>query len=224
MDWKSFWDELARSKDPHRQVARISKAALPMDIVQKIAQYIIEQLGIQPEDHVLDVCCGNGMLTAELAQYSRHVTGVDLSPEQIQNARLLTQENTTFYEGDGRHLSEVINGQYNKVLCYFSFQYFDTYPKGREAVKAMKTVLKPGGAILLGDVPDHAKKGQFFNTWQDLFKNKVNRFLDRDAMGKFWKTQELDTIAGESGLSGKHLEQPEGMLYSHYRFDYLMQG
>ena len=222
MDWKNFWDQFARSEDPHQQVARISKNDLPVDIVARITHYIMEQLEINENDHVLDVCCGNGVITKELANHCEHVTGVDLSPVQIENARETVPENVTLIEGDGLELSSLVPGQFDKALCYFSFQYFDTYRKGKQAIAEMAKVLKPGGKIFLGDVPDYDKRKAFYQTWDALLKNKIDRLLDRDAMGKFWQVEELDRICQESGLRGQYMKQPEGMLYSHYRFDYLI--
>ena len=223
MDWKNFWDQFAKSDDPHEQVARLSKNDLPVDIIERITRHIMDQLQITKSDSVLDVCCGNGVISKAMAGYCTHVTGVDLSPVQIQNARTAAPENVNFTEGDGLELSSSVSRQYDKILCYFSFQYFDSYQKGKQALSEMQKVLKPGGKIFLGDVPDYAKRKQFYQTWDALLKKKIDRLLDRDAMGKFWQKEELDEICLSLGLKGHYLEQPEGMLYSHYRLDYLVE-
>lgn len=42
---------------------------------------------IKPHWHVLDIGCGNGSLTADLANYCNKVTGIDISPENIKLAK-----------------------------------------------------------------------------------------------------------------------------------------
>ncbi len=48
-------------------------------------RWFIEQL--KPDWLVLDVGCGNGALTSDLSKYCKHVTGIDMSDENIQEAK-----------------------------------------------------------------------------------------------------------------------------------------
>lgn len=52
-------------------------------------RWFIEQL--KPEWSVLDAGCGNGALTADLAKHCRSVVGIDISPENIEQARKRTK-------------------------------------------------------------------------------------------------------------------------------------
>jgi len=48
---------------------------------------LIEVLGPQPGERILDIGCGTGQLTGEIAQSGAEVTGVDNSAEMIEAAR-----------------------------------------------------------------------------------------------------------------------------------------
>jgi trans-aconitate methyltransferase len=44
-------------------------------------------LNAKPGERILDVGCGTGQLTAEIAQFGAEVVGIDSSPEMIDTAR-----------------------------------------------------------------------------------------------------------------------------------------
>lgn len=59
---------------------------------RKATQYIIEKLGLQPENHVLDIGCGIGGAARYIAaQIGSRVTGIDLTPEYITAAKVLSE-------------------------------------------------------------------------------------------------------------------------------------
>lgn len=51
------------------------------------ADFLVNVLGCEPGSHLLDVPCGNGRLSLELARRGYRVTGVDISEEFIEEAR-----------------------------------------------------------------------------------------------------------------------------------------
>ena len=51
-----------------------------------IHRLLIETADIGPEDEVLDVACGPGLVACEVARVARHVTGVDLTRAMIEQA------------------------------------------------------------------------------------------------------------------------------------------
>ena len=105
MNWKTYWDELAARQNPLAQVAR-TKGSIALDetLLDQIALDITKKLDLQSTDRVLDVCCGNGLLSARLSQDCSELTGVDISEKQIQLARQLKHSNLQFF-GRRRHRS-----------------------------------------------------------------------------------------------------------------------
>ncbi|MDX2232490.1 MAG: methyltransferase domain-containing protein [Leptolyngbyaceae cyanobacterium bins.349] len=62
-------------------------AALSVGGETRFRQLAFQGLEIQPDDRVLDLCCGSGQATRFLVQRSRHVTGLDASPRSLQRAQ-----------------------------------------------------------------------------------------------------------------------------------------
>ena len=88
---------------------------------------IIKTVGIDRKDTVLDVACGPGMLTCAVAQVARDVTGVDLVPAMLKQAKLLQKQkklsNMDWIIGDVSKLP-FPDGRYTAVLTRFSFHHF----------------------------------------------------------------------------------------------------
>lgn len=226
MNWQSFWDNKAyQHENPHVQVARVQKGTTSNQAeIEKIARYIQKQLDIQPDEHVLDLCCGNGILSHELAQYCGQLTGVDFSQPHLDIAQKnFPAKNLTYLQGDATQLEAMPIGPFDKINLYFSFQYFDTYDIGQKVVFEMGKKLNPGGKIFIGDVPDAAKISVFYPSWIQRIRYKFARLRGRDQMGRFWKEKEMKQMAEKAGLNIRKLSQPSDFLYQHYRVDYLLE-
>src|SRR5437870_6765395 len=63
------------------------RRAISPDQTTSEAEFLIDHLNCQSGAHVLDVPCGNGRLSFELAKRGFCVTGVDISEEFIEEAR-----------------------------------------------------------------------------------------------------------------------------------------
>src|SRR6185369_4855224 len=84
------------------------RQAIPPSQTQAEAQFLIGHLNCEPGAHVLDVPCGNGRLSLELAERGYRVTGVDISEEFIEEARSASNTDGTpvpqFLLGDMRRI------------------------------------------------------------------------------------------------------------------------
>lgn len=60
--------------------------------VWKLGASVIELLAPQPGERILDVGCGTGQLTAQIAESGSTVVGIDNSPAMIEEARRLFPE------------------------------------------------------------------------------------------------------------------------------------
>jgi cyclopropane fatty-acyl-phospholipid synthase-like methyltransferase len=230
MNWKEFWDRQARNNsDPQAQVGRIrSGRALPEATVVKIVDHIVEQLDLQQEDHLLDLCCGNGLLTRQLAWHCQRALGLDLSESQLAMARQRGGPNHLTYACadavalDAFFESHAPQDQFDKINLYFSFQYLDTFQKGKQAIAGMLNRLRAGGRIFIGDVPDQ----QFFSSFYPTPQARLNYFLKsklgKNDMGKFWSASEMQRIGKELGIKVIRKVQPEFLPYASYRVDYLL--
>ena len=62
-------------------------AEMPAHSNEESVRLLIDLAGIGPEDAVLDVACGPGLVACPLAEVARHVTGIDLTPAMIEQAQ-----------------------------------------------------------------------------------------------------------------------------------------
>lgn len=68
------------------------RRAIPPEHTKSEAEFLIKTLICQPNAHLLDVPCGNGRLSFELAKRGYRVTGVDISEEFIEEARAVARK------------------------------------------------------------------------------------------------------------------------------------
>ncbi len=227
MDWKNYWNERAQGgKTPHDQVGRVGgRARINGEVLKEITAGIRLHLQLKPSDHVLDICCGNGMLTRMLADHCAVVTGVDISPKQISLAKQHNADpDINYLVGDAACIHEAVSASFDKINLYFSFQYLDTFAKGKAAIFGMARLLKPGGCIFIGDVPDAEKLSVYYPSWFKQFKYRLKLILGISSMGKFWHVKEMDAIARSCGLQVNQIKQPSHLPYAHYRVDYILRS
>lgn len=79
-------------------ITRFTKQAFPFAQMSQrhSSHYRLDLMLILSEpkkdDTVLDVACGPGIVACEYAKLVNHVTGIDLTPAMIEQARLLQKE------------------------------------------------------------------------------------------------------------------------------------
>ncbi|WP_407355438.1 methyltransferase domain-containing protein [Methanolobus sp. WCC5] len=112
---------------------------------------------LNPESHVLDLCCGQGRHSLELARRGfRNIDGLDRSHYLIQRAKSSAKKESLtvrFREGDARKTPYATDSFDVVMLLGNSFGYFETSDEDLRVLKEVKRILKPWGKILL-DVAD----------------------------------------------------------------------
>jgi SAM-dependent methyltransferase len=116
-----------------------------------LVELIVQVLGLQPGDHVLDLACGSGDHARRLAKRGLNVLGVDVAPGLITHCREKAAEEglTTarFERSDMRDLA--YQGQFDAVvLLSGSFGFFDDTTNG-EVLAHIVRALKAGGRVLI---------------------------------------------------------------------------
>lgn len=218
MEWRKYWDASAQSEDRLSQVGRLN--ADPGTTVKQAADRIIALLDIRPGDAVLDVCCGNGLITDYLAKPGVEITGVDLSEKLIAIAKM-NNSNIRFMTQNALQLH--IDDTFDKIYIAFSFQYFDKLNEGEKVIENLIKHAKPNALILLTDIPDKARWGTYYNTLLKKFFYFKQKISGRQAMGKFWSERELEKFCSSLSVHGEVIKQPGNLPYSYYRFDYLIK-
>jgi 2-polyprenyl-3-methyl-5-hydroxy-6-metoxy-1,4-benzoquinol methylase len=112
---------------------------------------IISLLNIQPGISVLDLGCGVGRHSLELARHGFHVTGVDRTGKYLEQARESARAEgleVEFVQEDMRVFSR--QDVFDAVINMFtSFSYFEDPDEDRQVVVNVHHSLKSGGVFLL---------------------------------------------------------------------------
>ena len=149
---QSLWREVgsadaARARDLAGRLELRAKAA---DEVEARKTYL-GLLGVIAGERVLDVGCGSGVVTREIARRvgtGGRVVGLDLSPALLRVARELAQEadlgdRIEFREGSVLQLP-FPESSFDAVLCATVLSHV---PGGDTAVPELARVLRPGGRV-----------------------------------------------------------------------------
>ena len=118
---------------------------------------VIAASGMKPGDHVLDLCCGQGRHTMELARRGfQHLTGFDRSRYLIRLARRRSKEagfQITFRESDARFFRAGVSTQDYVMILGNSFGYFANEEDDKKVLAAVARTLHSGGVLVL-DITD----------------------------------------------------------------------
>ncbi|QEU96935.1 SAM-dependent methyltransferase [Streptomyces kanamyceticus] len=119
----------------------------------RMTDLVIERLGIQAGDRVLDIGCGLGAPALRLAKaMGVHVTAIATSPALIAEAARRAAEtgmtdHVTFELGDGEELTYP-SGSFDAVMAIESLVHMNDRPA---AFRHIARVLKPGGRLVATD-------------------------------------------------------------------------
>ena len=127
-------------------------------------QMIVDAAAPGPDDTVLDVACGGGIVVCALAPHVSHASGIDMTPAMLDRARRLAAEkgitNVTWREGDVTPLPWP-DGAFTIVVTRFAVHHF---PDPSAVLREMVRVCAPGGHIVVADTcasADPAKAAAF---------------------------------------------------------------
>ena len=109
---------------------------------------LINDLKPPPNSFMLDIACGRGRHSVQLASKGFDVTGVDLSEESIRKAKKKENDHLHFYVHDMR-LPFWIN-YFDYAFNFFtSFGYFRTRREHDNSIRTIAESLKPNGTFVI---------------------------------------------------------------------------
>ena len=231
--WKKFWQNY-RTLEPNTEEDMLYQVGLTINgkpissqIFNTILDDITQNLELSNNDSVLDLCCGNGLITSRIAQKVKDVTGVDFSENLLNTARTQNSSKNTRYiysdlTNNEQSLKLLQNQTYNKVYMYQSLAYFSA-EELKNLLKLIKEITNESSLIFFGGVLDADKKWKFYNSLLRKLDYLKHKFRKNDpGVGNWWKKKELTEICNGFGFSCSILEQKKILHTSHYRFDILL--
>lgn len=148
-------------------------------VQQTWARELIAKLDLRGDEHILDVGCGDGKVTAELARALPRgsVTGMDASPQMIEFAKKTFPAsafpNMKFRVMDARKIQ--FDRQFNCVFSNAALHWVDDHEK---ILRGAALVLKTGGRLLVScggkgnahDVFLALRPEMRLKRWRDFFR------------------------------------------------------
>ena len=209
------------------QVQRIGGNMLQDEhFFDKAALRIAGLLDLTKGDILLDACCGNGLITSRMQKYCSLVQGVDFSESLIRKANE-SYPGVDFFCSDieSIHHYSMLHPELqtaDKIHLGFSFQYFESISAGKRAIEALLAMLRPGGRILLSDIPDRSLFFSYYSSPSEWIRLWIKMLKNKNDMGKFWSEEELLYICNSLGVHGTKLRQEKNLPYAHYRMDFMI--
>ncbi|HEX7509816.1 MAG TPA: methyltransferase domain-containing protein [Chitinivibrionales bacterium] len=127
------------------------------NLTRQEIEMFVRIVNLSAEDKILDLCCGQGRHSLELAQRGfSFVEGIDRSHYLIQKARQTAKKDgieVKFKEGDARKLPYATDTFDVVLILGNSFGYFETIHDDLRVLKEAFRILKPRQHVLI-DVAD----------------------------------------------------------------------
>jgi SAM-dependent methyltransferase len=236
--WQSFWGSYrnadAQSEDDlFVQVGKtIARQPIPRGMFCSMVERIIERLELEHEDHLLDMCCGNGLISFELAGAAGHVTAVDFADHLIKAAMAFKSlPNIDYRVGDvSVPIAELVGEPHQdagetpqKYLMNDALAYFD--PEALGAILDNIRLARHGKPFrfLLTGIPNSELKWNFYDTPERKRRHSelMNAGDDtNDGLGRWWDPSEIRMVCEQRGLQVRIENQPDAI--SDYRMDALI--
>ena len=128
---------------------------------------LLELAAPTPQDTALDVATGTGNTALALAPFAAHVTGLDVSPKMLEQARARAERegiaNASFLEGRAEQLP-FADGSFTLVSSRHAPHHFRDVPA---FLGEVRRVLRPGGRLVLADqITPQTHMQVWVDSWQ----------------------------------------------------------
>ena len=173
---------------------------------EAMAQEALSLLHLSGTEHVLDVGCGNGKITAQIAARVPQggVIGIDPSADMIAFASshfTADRSNVRFEVADARRLP--FRAEFDLVV---SFNALHWIPEQDEALRSIRTAMKPDGLAQLRLVPSGKRKSietvieetRLSAPWSRYFNEFHNPYLHLTP-------EQYAAVAERNGLHVRHI-------------------
>lgn len=120
---------------------------------------VLKAVGLKRHMDAIDLCCGDGWFTSEMAKVARRVVAIDIDRNMLDLARdRLTKAgapNCQFVEGDAYELGKLAGRPVDFVLMANAFHGVPDKPG---LARAVHEALKPGGRFAVVNWHQHSRE------------------------------------------------------------------
>ena len=227
-DWRKHWNEvevraMQSIAESLRQVGKtVTGQPVQPHQIDLIAETIMARLELGSEDVVVDLGCGNGLLTQRVAQRIAWIAGIDVSTPLLSVARAWhTQSNCSYHVGDLAMLGPLPVPEVTKAYCYEVLQHLTT-AETQAMLEALRDQLGDRLILFAGSIPERSKLRMFYNTPSRWSAYELSEAEETEPIGHWWDRDELTALCSELGLTCEPCDQATALYTSHYRFDAMI--
>ena len=118
---------------------------------EKETAFVARALDLKPGASVLDLCCGQGRHSIQLAKLGFKVTGLDLNPDYVELAQKAAGAAKVTIETVAADMREIpYANKFDAIVnMYSSFGYLESEAEDLKVLESAAKALKPGGRLLL---------------------------------------------------------------------------
>lgn len=228
-NWYKYWNKVSDNGNSSQYLKQVGHTVNGKPYSQQVFAELItnisKSLTLNEQDIVLDLCCGNGVITAQLSSYCKVIVGIDFSVPLIDIAIHKHQpENVSYYTLDIKkleHLRAPECGQFDKILMYGALQHLqrqDLRPLLEKVFKISSKKFK----MVIGGIPDIRRRNEFLDSFSKKLRFATFKLLGRDRIGTWWNPVELRQICSKLDLRCVIVDEDHGRPCAHYRFDAII--
>ncbi|MGQ9848260.1 MAG: class I SAM-dependent methyltransferase, partial [Bacteroidales bacterium] len=155
-----------------------------------------------PNENVLDVGCGSGVISSFLGAFGAKVIGIDGNSEAIRFAKTkFKTDNVDFIHGlvDDEFSFDI---QFDKIYCLELIEHI-YYWQGLKMLQNFNRYLKPGGKVFI-TTPNYRSMSPFIEFFMDKFK--LSNPMDRYQHVEHYNKRKLENICMQAGFFVKQIK------------------
>lgn len=208
-----FWGQVKRS---------VNGVPVSQDQIDMIIIAVITELELVQDDILLDLCCGNGALSALLYKRCNGGLGVDFSEYLIS----IANENFAAPPAETYILQDVVEycerpitpDRFTKAVCYGSFPFIE-HERAESLLCLLNNNFPNLKRVFIGNCPDKNLLMDFYD--DRTFEPGIEK--EPDSPIGLWRTQEEFILLAQScGWRASIHKMPSHYYAAHYRYDVIL--
>ena len=184
---------------------------------------IIKIANIKKNDTILDIPCGYGRHSIELAKRGFHVVGIDINEEHLNKAKENSKEQEiVFLKKDMRNIGKENYNQFGLVInMFYSFGFFEKEEDNEKTMIEFYNALKDNGKFILHtDVsPEMFEAGKYKFKEERILSNKKKLLIEEKYNSDSKRIEGSWTILSKNNK--EKLTPYSVRIYTKKEFEYL---
>lgn len=225
VDQEIYWNDTAitQQTDFMKQVGKtVNGNPITDEEFHALEMSIVNALSINRQDKVLDLCCGNGIVTHRIAEHCNSIVGVDFSIPLLNVAKEnFNGQNIKYLHANICALpKEITAAKFTKIYMNEAFQYFGP----AEAESILATLCKSASSdapLLLASIPDLDDFHAFYDTPEKVRARQERLGKGTETIPHWWNQSDLSALVSKYGYSIEISPTQHIKNGVRYRFDAL---